>query len=110
MDFIANTIKMYSSGDQHVEVLVASVRSIEHFTRSIELGADIITAPLKIIKEWAAAMPVTSDKLQVTSDKLKPIPYQEIKLDKSWQSYNLKHELTDKGIEKFAIDWNALIG
>jgi len=111
MDFISNTIKMYSSGDGHVEVLVASVRSMEHFMRSIELGADIITAPLKIIKEWAAAgMPTMSEKLKVESGKLKLIPYQEIKLNQSWQSYNLKHEMTDKGIKKFASDWNALIG
>lgn len=110
MDFISNTIKMYSSGDGHVEVLVASVRSMEHFTKSIELGADIITAPLKILKEWAGlGMPLISDKLQVTSDKLKQIPYEEISLGKNWQEYNISHELTDKGIEKFAQDWNGLI-
>ena len=75
MDFILNTIKMYKPGDGHVEVLVASVRSIEHFMKSIELGADIITAPLKILKQWAeAGMPVMSSKLQVASGKLKPIP------------------------------------
>jgi transaldolase len=110
MDFIGNTIKMYGAGDGHVEVLVASVRSMDHFMKSIELGADIITAPLKILKQWAeAGMPVTSSKLQVTSGKLKPIPYQEINLTKPWQEYNIQHDLTDKGIEKFAADWNNLI-
>jgi transaldolase len=111
MDFISNTIKMYSAGDKHVEVLVASVRSTEHFFKSIELGADIITAPLKILKEWAALGLPTERILNPSSlvPNLKPILYQEIPLTKPWQEYNIQHELTDKGIEKFAQDWNNLI-
>jgi len=61
MDLIANIIKMYGAGDGHVEVLTASVRSLEHFTRAIELGSDIITSPFKVLKEWAdARMPLQS--------------------------------------------------
>ena len=51
-------------------------------------------------KEWAEKglpMPLT------------PIPYQEIDLTKNWQEFNIFHELTDKGIQKFADDWNNLI-
>lgn len=40
---------------------------------------------------------------------LTPIPYQDIDLSKPWQEYNIYHELTDKGIQKFADDWNTLI-
>jgi transaldolase len=110
MDFIANTIKMYEAGDKHVEVLVASVRSMEHFLKSIELGADIITAPLKILKQWASAsFPLPLGEGQGEGSKLAPIPYQQISLTKPWQEYNIQHELTDKGIEKFAQDWNNLI-
>ncbi len=110
MDLIENIIKMYGYGDGHVEVLTASVRSVYHFTRATELGSDIITSPLKIIKGWAeAGMPVVSDGLQVTSNELKQIPYQELSLNKPWQEYNIRHELTDKGLEKFAADWNNLI-
>jgi transaldolase len=110
MDFISNTIKMYKVGDGHVEVLVASVRSMEHFLKSIELGADIITAPLKILKEWAiASFPLSLREGQDEGSMLKPIPYQEVSLGKPWQEYNVQHELTDKGIEKFAADWNNLI-
>ena len=110
MDFIANTIKMYQPGDGHVEILVASVRSMEHFLKSIELGADIITAPLKILKEWAdGGMPLIGHGSRVTGHGLQPISYEEIGLDKPWQEYSIQHELTDKGIEKFAQDWNNLI-
>jgi len=101
-------------------VLTASVRSLEHFARAIELGSDIITAPLKVIKEWAdAGLPTgisnfpasakASAGRQFPISNLKPITYQQISLDKPWQEYNIRHELTDKGIEKFAADWNNLI-
>ncbi|MCL5666489.1 MAG: transaldolase [Patescibacteria group bacterium] len=111
MDLIANIRKMYQSGDGHVQVLAASVRSLSHFTQSLALGADIITAPLKAIKEWAEAGKPTSPQpsLQEGREGLRPIPFQEINLGKPWQEYNIKHELTDKGIEKFAADWNNLI-
>lgn len=110
MDLIANIIKMYGSGDGHVEVLTASVRSLEHFTRAIELGSDIITAPFKVIKEWKEAeMPMKYQESSSKNQELKLIQYQEINLDHPWQNFNIQHELTDKGIEKFAADWNNLI-
>ncbi len=40
---------------------------------------------------------------------LKEIKYQELDLNKGWQEFDIKHDLTDAGIEKFASDWNALI-
>jgi transaldolase len=109
MSLIENILKMYQKGDGHVEVLVASVRTIEHFMCALKLGADIITAPLKILKQWRElGMPIPdSDYAHKTS--LKNIEYQEIALDKNWSEYNIAHELTDKGLEKFAGDWNGLV-
>ncbi len=104
MDLIKNILKMFEQGDGHVEVLSASIRSLEHVIKTFELGADIITAPLKVLKEWK-----TSNKQTAVSNKLKPIPYQKIDLNRPWQEYDIQHELTDKGLEKFASDWNALI-
>ncbi len=126
MDLIANIIKMYGAGDRHVEVLTASVRSLDHFMEALKLGSDIITAPLKVIKEWAADGKLTSlrpsphegrvpdlsaEALAKAErrERLQPIPYQQISLDKPWQEYNIQHDLTDRGIEKFAADWNSLI-
>ena len=112
MDLISNIIKMYKAGDGHVEVLTASVRSVEHQVRAIEVGTDIITSPLRVLKEWKEE--ISNDKFQISNEiknpNLKPIQYQEIGLDKPWQEYNLDHELTDKGLERFAADWNGLIG
>lgn len=111
MDLIANIIKMYKAGDGHVEVLSASIRSLEHTVKTFELGADIITAPLKAYKEWVeAGRPTPGNQLISKSvNQLKPILYQKINLNKPWQEYDIQHELTDKGIKKFAEDWNNLI-
>ncbi len=109
MDLIANIIKMYQSSDGHVEVLTASVRSIEHFLEAIRLGSDIITAPFKILKDWAESGLKMPDENFNYQTNLKPIPYQQIDFTKPWQEYNIHHDLTDKGIAKFSEDWNSLI-
>lgn len=107
MDLIKNIIKMYEQGDGHVEVLTASVRSVDHMHKAIELGADIITAPLKVLKEWNTSPRPSPYKGE--GEVLRPIPYVELDLEKDWREFNIKHDLTDKGIEKFARDWDSLI-
>ncbi len=114
MDLIKNIIEMYQGGDGHVEVLTASVRSLEHFKYALALGSDIITSPLKVIREWAdAGMPVPGTDYvynpSPTGVPVPPIPYVELDLEKDWNEYNIKHELTDAGIVRFAQDWNSLI-
>ncbi|OGL83780.1 transaldolase, partial [Candidatus Uhrbacteria bacterium RIFCSPLOWO2_02_FULL_46_25] len=42
MDLIGNIIKMYKQGDNHVEVLTASVRTLDHLLDAIALKADIV--------------------------------------------------------------------
>lgn len=108
MDLIANIAKMYKEGDDHVEVLAASIRSMDHFLYSLKLGSDIITAPFKLLKEWGEnGMQVLDNFNYQTS--LKPIPYKTIDLEKPWHKYNVNHELTDIGIKKFSDDWNSLV-
>jgi transaldolase len=111
MDLIANIITMYQQGDGHVEVLSASVRNYEHFLYSLKLEADIITAPLKVYQEWAEkGMEIPKENYIYPVENLAKISYKNIDLTKNWQEYNIAHELTNKGIERFADDWNALIG
>lgn len=110
MDLIANIIKMYREGDGHVEVLTASVRTLEHLYCALHLGSDIITAPFKILKEWGEqGMPVPAGDYTFDPGELEKIPYREIPLSGSWHTYDISHELTDKGMEKFSEDWNSLI-
>lgn len=118
MEVVANIIKMYQSGDlpagrqsQHVEVLTASVRNIAHILYALYLKSNIITVPFKVLQEWADKNFMLPDKDFVYNPgNLKPVPFREdITLGKPWQEYDIHHDLTDIGIEKFYADWNSLV-
>ena len=110
MDLIANIIQMYKKGDGHVEVLTASVRSMDHHLFALKLGSDIITAPYSIIAAWGdKGLIVPGDEYVYDHQGLKAIPYKDIDLTKHYNSYDIRHDLTDKGMERFSADWNALI-
>jgi transaldolase len=110
MDLIANIIKMYEKGDGHVEVLTASVRSIDHFLYALSLGSDIITAPFGIIKLWGEqGLSIPGNDYHYDTKGWKPIPYRELDLSQPWESFDIHHDLTDKGMSKFSADWNDLL-
>lgn len=110
MDLVANILRMYQNSDYHVEVLTASVRNINHFLYALQLGSDIITAPFKILKEWASlGCPILQDNFIFDSGSLKSIPYQNFDLNKNWRDFNLSHPLTLKGIKLFSDDRNSLV-
>ncbi len=111
MDLIKNILEMYKFGDGHVEVLTASVRNMDHFLKALSLGSAIITAPFNLLKEWKdKGMEIPEPgSYSLGGGNLKSIEYEELDLNKNWQEFDIQHELTDAGIEKFASDWNALI-
>jgi transaldolase len=110
MDVIAHIIKMYQKDDRHVEVLTASVRTFDHLLYALQLESDIITVPYKILKEWGEkGLPMPGNDYVYGAGDLKSIPYKELDLTKKWQEFDINHDLTDKGMEKFSADWNALI-
>ena len=110
MSLVSDCVKLYEPGDGHVEVLSASVRSYEHFMASLAAKADIITSPAKILEEWVEkGLPIPDENYMYDAGDLKAIPLETTDLNKSWNEYDLKHDLTNKGIERFASDWNALI-
>lgn len=110
MDVIAHIIEMYKEGDGHVEVLTASVRKIEHIYCAIKLGSDIITSPFKVLKEWAEKdLQMPTEGYTYQPEGLRPIPYRNIDLSRDWRDYDISHDLTDKGMQRFSDDWNALL-
>ena len=110
MDLIKNIIAMYKNSDHHVEVLTASARSLEHFMCALHLGSDIITAPAKILLQWAeAGMPLPPENYIYSVPALTIIAPSTINLTQNWQNFNIDHQLTTKGIQKFSEDWNALV-
>jgi len=115
MDLVRNIKKMYERGDGHVHVLAASIRTINHLLCSFLLAAELATVPGKALQEWAAAgfpMPDQDFKYKAIDPKgeaLKPIPYQELDLDQPWESFDLAHELTTEGIQKFVADYRSTL-
>jgi transaldolase len=111
MGLIQNIMEMYQKEKSHVETLVASVRNMEHFMFSLHLQADIVTAPFKLLREWADnGMPMPGKDYKYDSSQFNPIPYLEINGKTPWKEMRFKHELIDKGLEAFAKDWTKLTG
>lgn len=110
LDLIKNIKELYENSDRHVEILSASIRTMDHFLGSLLYGADIVTAPYKILKEWGeTGMPIPNENDVVKLSTLALIPYQNSDINQDWRKYDIQHDLTDKGLEKFAADWNNLI-
>jgi transaldolase len=109
VELIENILKHYKAVDSHVSVLAASIRSLEHFYELFCIETPIITVPKPVLTMWVAEgaeMPV--EDFSYDPENLAPIPFEEIDYDQGWQAYNLEHELTTSGIEKFAADWKKL--
>lgn len=123
IDLVHNILKMYrEQGDGHVEVLAASIRSLDHLLYLLKMKVDIITSPLAILEEWKEKdMPIpgynfdeeliTNQNVFVNSmnqSNLRDIDYQLLNLDDPWDVLDITHELTDIGLQRFADDWNNL--
>ncbi len=111
VSLLRNIAKMYEDGDGHVKILAASIRSLDHFLWAKKMDIDIVTCPLKILKEWhAAGKPEPREDFVYDTTDMLEIPYKEINLHQSWDSFVYKHELIEKGVVKFVADWNKLLG
>jgi transaldolase len=115
MDLIRNIKKMYESGDHHVHVLAASIRSLDHLLYTFALKSELATVPAKILQEWAGNdFPLPDEEfvykgLDANGKPLKPIQYKELDLNSSWQTFDINHELTTKGIDKFVADYESTL-
>jgi transaldolase len=109
MDVVKNIKRMFSKGDGHVLVLAASVRSLEHLLYCFALESELVTVPAKVLELWAnQKFPMPDKQFQYKSSG-KPIPFEELDLEKSWEEFDIQHELTRKGIEKFVADYRATL-
>lgn len=109
VDLISNIKRMYANGDGHVLVLAASIRNLEHLLYAFWAQAELTTVPARVLEGWAEKgfpLPDAGFKYEPVGT---PIPYQEIDLKQPWQSFSIEHELTRKGIEKFAADYRATL-
>lgn len=115
MDLVKNIKQMYGAGDDHVHVLAASIRHLQHLIGSFALDAELVTAPSKVWEEWAAASFPLPDKNFVyqgrdsAGKELKPIAYKSLDLNQKWESFDIHHDLTTKGIQRFVADYKSTL-
>jgi transaldolase len=109
MDLVRNIKRMFAGSDGHVVVLAASIRNLQHLLCSFHYGAELITVPGKVLQQWAQqGMPLPDESFSyqpVGSE----IPYEDLDLNQPWESFNIQHELTKKGIQKFVSDYESTI-
>jgi transaldolase len=53
MDLIADIRQIYDNYNFSTEILVASIRTVNHMTEAAKIGADVATAPPNVIKKMA---------------------------------------------------------
>ena len=115
MDVVRTIKRMYANGDGHVHVLAASIRHLDHLLASLALEVELTTVPAKVLEEWAAKefpLPQPGFNYKGVDSKgrnLKPIPYKELDLSSPWDRFDIAHELTKKGIEKFVSDYDSTL-
>lgn len=115
LDLIRNIQRMYEEGDGHVSILAASLRSVDQLLACFSLGVEMVTAPAKVLEAWALRGFPKPDQRFVyngvakAGKALKPIPYKLLNLHKPWNAFNLRHDLTRKGIEKFVEDFERTV-
>jgi transaldolase len=115
MDLVRNIKQMYEAGDGHVHVLAASIRQLTHLLGTFALRTELVTAPGKVWEEWAATsflLPGADFVYQGTGTAgkpLKPIAYQSLDLNREWESFDIRHDLTTKGIQQFVADYKSTL-
>jgi transaldolase len=76
---------------------------------------ELVAVPRKVLEEWAAAEFPMPDRnfryrgIDANGKPLKAIPYREFDLDLAWDSFDIAHELTTKGIQKFVADYQTTL-
>ncbi len=115
IDVVRHIKRMYANSDGHVHVLAASIRHLDHLLASLALDVELVTVPAKILEEWGAKgfpLPEPGFNYKGVDAKgrnLKPIAYKEFDLSSPWDRFDIAHELTRKGIEKFVADYESTL-
>jgi transaldolase len=115
IDLVKNIKKMYEDGDGHVYVLAASIRHVDHLLASFATGAELTTVPAKVLVDWDIKDFPMPDKdfsykaIDASGKPLKAIPYKALDLKRPWQSFDIAHELTTVGIQKFVADYRRTL-
>lgn len=109
--------------DANTWMLEASVRRAEHMQRGIQANVEIITAPAKVYREWFGLTDEQRSAIDPNSyaaNLTKPVPFEpgallsietveEFTGALESEKLNIRHDLTDKGLARFAQDWKSIL-
>jgi transaldolase len=124
MQLVEQGMRIKKSVQTVLWMLEASIRRIEHIKRGFELNCELITVPAKVLQDWFAKTAEEKDSIDtaIYASLLKaPSVFtpadantQIADLDTfhtviQTQQLNIQHPLTDKGIIRFAEDWQAIL-
>jgi len=115
IDLVKNIKKLYEDGDGHVYVLAASIRHVDHLLASFATGAELATVPAKVLVDWDIKGFPMPDRdfcykaVDASGKALKAIPYKALDLNRPWQSFDIAHDLTTVGIQKFVADYRSTL-
>jgi transaldolase len=109
VDLIRNIKRMFDQSDHHVLVLAASIRNLQHLLYAFHVNSELVTVPAKILEQWAKeGMPLPGHDFAYKLVGAE-IPYEELNLEQLWERFNIEHELTRKGIQKFVSDYKSTL-
>jgi len=103
VDLVENILNVYASVQSQVQVLAASLRSKDHVVDTMALGCDLMTIPYKILSLYSQE---EMNEL-LHAEKVERVPVEQSN-DMEWNEYDITHPLTEKGLAKFAEDWQSI--
>lgn len=108
---LQNVKKMFDEVESHVSILAASIHEVYDIAHVIEEKMDIITIPFDDVQPWVdAGMPGSTENLEPKDvSGLTPLTYELLDLSADWRSFDIAHELTDAGLQRFSNDWNEIL-
>ncbi len=119
LDIVRNIRQMYDEFDTvrkvsscHVEILAASIRTLDQMHGSMALGADIITAPLSVLQAWVDAGSNRSPAQPQRPSNLQPIDFQKLSYNEDYSDYSIdgsENGLLNQGLTKFVKDWQSVV-
>lgn len=117
IDLVANGMKIKRLLKPELWMLEASARTPQHILEGEELGSELLTAPGKVYKEYFEGISPSTGQKQLQTIPYWDPPIELLKIETvegfmdaiTSGSLDIMHDLTEKGLVRFAEDWNNLI-
>jgi transaldolase len=109
IDLLKNIRRMLNASDRHMLILAASIRNLQHLLCCFQFGVDLVTVPEKVLEEWVQQGRPLPDGSFEYKPVGTPIPYEEVNLETPWNKFDIEHNLTRKGIQKFVADYRSTL-